>query len=85
MHETKKTSASYLTSIGFVCSCIGIVFPFVFSVLGLVLSIIAQKRRKQRDGTVRQEYQTVGIILGSFGLVLWTLLTFLIVYFRGLR
>ena len=85
MEETKETSASYLTSIGFVCSCIGIVFPFVFSILGLLLSIIARKRQRQRNGTGREGYQLMGIILGSFGLVLWTLLAFLTVYFRGLR
>ena len=84
----RKGSVSKLTTIGLVCSCLGIFVPFLCSAIGIVLLVVARVRERDQDPrtrNIRAGYQTIGLALGVFGLMLWLAFGFLTVYFGGLH
>jgi hypothetical protein len=91
VEKPKLRSPSFLGSLGFVFSFLGILVPFVFSIIGLILSALSRKRRraqKNLNGDEKSEtygYELIGIIVGCFGLILWTVIAWLTLHFRGLH
>jgi len=82
---TDRKKISGLASLSFVFSTVGFFVPFAGSLIGVVLGEIAL-RGLNRDSKI-QGYglAKMGVNFGYFGLVAWSVIAFLMVYFRGLH